>query len=101
MKEKYFKTAITVAILLIVGIYNNLTEYLTGEDYPAPLMMIFYGIVSLVLNCIVGPLTKNAIFPKQWKFQLFRMVNNGISNHDNPIFAISFELAVLFTRPMP
>lgn len=79
MKEKYYKTLITIIVLLIVGINNNVTEYLTGEDYPAPLIMIFYGTVAFILNCIVGPLTKNAILPKQWKFQLYRMVNNGIS----------------------
>ncbi len=69
MRANISKIGITVAVLLIVSINNNVTEYLTGQGYSAPLMMIFYATVALILNCIVGGATKQSIFPKQWKFQ--------------------------------
>jgi len=79
MKEGIAKVLIPFAVLIIVAINSNVTEYLTGKDYPAPLMLVFYGVFSLVLNCIAGLFTRQAIFPKQWKFQIVRLVNNGIS----------------------
>ena len=66
-------------MVLIVAISSNATEYLTGKDYPAALILVFTGTTALILNCIAGVIQKKSFFPNQWKFQIVRLLNNGIS----------------------
>ena len=82
MKNIDTKTArilIPIAVVIIVSVNSNVTEYLSGQDYPAPLMLVFYGTISLILNCAVGIFRKEDIFPKKWKLQILRLLNNGFS----------------------
>jgi len=73
---KFFTAA---CVVLIVAISSNVTEYLTGQDYPTALILLFTGTFTLILNCIVGGYQKQSLFPKQWNYQIVRLLNNGIS----------------------
>lgn len=73
------KLVVPIAVLVIVAINNNVTEYLTGAGYPAPLILVSNGAIALLLNCTVCSFTKQRMFPRNWKFQLLRLFNNGIS----------------------
>lgn len=41
--------------------------------------MVFGGAFALVLNCIFCLYKKTSMFPKNWKLQTVRLINNGIS----------------------
>lgn len=72
------KLLLTILIILIVAIYGNSIEQLTGKGYPSALIVVAAGTIALILSFIICLFTKKALLPTNWKFQGIRLLNNGI-----------------------
>lgn len=65
--------------MLIIAINGNSIEYLVEAGYPTSLIMVFRGGFAFVLCTGICLFTAQPLFPTKWKYQVVRLINNGIS----------------------
>lgn len=73
------KKNLTVIIILLVALNNNLIEYLTGIGYSAALIIFYNGIIAFVITLIYGRLTGKSLKVVNAKFLVLRVLLDAIS----------------------
>lgn len=68
-----------IAVVLIVAINGNVIEYLVSYGYPTPLILVFAGALSFLINSAICIFKNQSILPKSWRLQGLRLINNGLS----------------------
>ena len=73
------KKNLTVLIILLVALNNNLIEYLTGEGYSAALIIFYNGIIAFVITLLYGKFTGKSLKVVNWKFLVLRVLLDAMS----------------------
>lgn len=73
------KSLTAIGVILIVAINGNTIEYLVSKGYPTALVLLFAGALSFAFNSLICLIKRQSLFPKIWRIQVIRLINNGLS----------------------